>query len=179
MKYTTENILPLTDRKFLFFWGHTPKQAGVPDQACLSQWWEAAFTVEGITYPSAEHWMMAGKARLFGDEETLAQILVTPKPGQAKGLGRTVKDFDHEEWMKHAYDIVLQGSLHKFGQNEALKAFLLNTGNKILVEASPVDFVWGIGMAHDHRDAMNPAAWRGPNLLGFALMEARDILSNR
>ncbi|MGN6416091.1 MAG: NADAR domain-containing protein [Pseudobacter sp.] len=65
----------------------------------------------------------------------------------------------------------------QFGQHPALRDFLLSTGSRILVEASPVDQIWGIGMAQDHKEIADPHAWRGPNLLGFALMETRGYLS--
>ena len=162
--------------KFLFFWGHRAKQAGVTDKSCFSQWWPVAFTVEGITYPSAEHWMMAKKAKLFQDEARLAKILASKSPSEAKKHGRAVQNFDLEIWKNASFDIVCEGNLHKFSQHETLKTYLLQTGNRVLVEASPVDPVWGIGMAMDHRHASEPAFWKGENLLGFALMAVRDRL---
>ena len=98
-------------------------------------------------------------------------------PAEAKKWGRKVKNFDPAIWDENKYDIVLQGSIHKFSSNLFLKEYLMNTNSRILVEASPVDPIWGIGLAKDHRDCRNPEAWRGENLLGFALMEVRDILS--
>ncbi|MBO9199318.1 MULTISPECIES: NADAR family protein [Niastella] len=162
--------------KYNFFWGHTPKIPGVTDKSCLSQWFPAAFTVEGITYPTAEHWMMAEKARLFKDEEALEKILNSSKPGTAKALGRTVRNFDKAVWEAKAYHIVVEGSVRKFSQNESLKNFLLTTGNTIIVEASPRDRIWGIGLGQE-RAAEGPHVWRGKNWLGFALMEARDKLN--
>jgi predicted NAD-dependent protein-ADP-ribosyltransferase YbiA (DUF1768 family) len=115
----------------LHFWGHKPTRTGAIGTGCLSQWWPATFTVDGQSYPSAEHWMMAGKARLFGDEDGLTAVL---------------------------------------------RDFLLATGRKVLVEASPYDRIWGIGMAATNPDMARPLAWRGLNLLGFALMEVRERL---
>ncbi|OCC03192.1 hypothetical protein BA190_19595 [Labrys sp. WJW] len=120
--------------------------------------------------------MMAGKARLFGDEQSLSEILTAASPKQAKQLGRGVKGFESSHWDAQKYRIVTEGSIHKFGQNPALKEFLLSTGEAVLVEASPVDRVWGIGLAGDDERAGNPLLWRGENLLGFALMQARDHL---
>jgi ribA/ribD-fused uncharacterized protein len=71
---------------------------------------------------------------------------------------------------------VVEGNLHKFSQDENLKEFLLNTNERILVEASPMDKIWGIGLAADHPNIENPILWKGENLLGFALMEVRDEL---
>jgi ribA/ribD-fused uncharacterized protein len=161
---------------FLFFWGHRPKIFGVACKACLSQWYDSPFLIDEILYPTAEHWMMASKARLFGDEAALAKILETPDPQKAKKWGREVRDFDTTRWQAACVPLVIQGNLAKFSQNESLKQFLLSTANSILVEASPVDHVWGIGLAADHPDAIVPRRWKGENLLGFALMAVRDRL---
>lgn len=162
--------------KFVHFWGHTPEADGHITETCLSQWWMADFKVDGQPYCCMEQFMMAEKARLFGDKETLAQIMEARVQGKIKALGRQVKDFDQGEWDKCKHTIVLTGNFQKFLQNPELKDFLLRTGDKILVEASPRDCVWGIGMGKVNENAENPAAWRGQNLLGFALMEVRDEL---
>ena len=162
--------------KYLFFWGHQPSKDGSITSSCFSQWWLSEFVVDGIKYKSAEHFMMASKARLFNDEETLKKILNCNKPAEAKKLGREVKNFNEEAWISKRYEIVLQASLNKFSQNNELKEYLIRT-SVVIVEASPVDSIWGIGMAKDHKDIENPEKWKGLNLLGFALMEARDQLS--
>jgi ribA/ribD-fused uncharacterized protein len=164
--------------EYLFFWGHTPKAPGVIDISCLSQWFPASFAVDGIVYPTAEHWMMAQKAKLFDDEDAYARILQAEKPAVAKAIGREVKNFDAPAWQQQAFQIVVDGSFYKFSQNESLKTFLLQTGNKVLVEASPFDKIWGIGMAKSHKDINDPKKWKGTNWLGFALMEARTLLKN-
>lgn len=161
---------------YLFFWGHKPLPNGEVGKPCLSQWWPASFNIQGVSYPTAEHFMMAEKARLFGDEEKRAQILKAANPSQAKKLGRQVRGFTEDAWARARFDFVVEGNLAKFSQNLALGQFLLGTGNRILVEASPVDRVWGIGLALDDARAENPEQWRGLNLLGFALMEVRDRL---
>ncbi|MGW7001733.1 NADAR family protein [Streptomyces sp. NPDC054933] len=163
--------------KYLMFWGHRPRPDGSVGPGCLSQWWPAEFTVDGVRYPTAEHWMMAGKARLFGDEETAAEVLAAGHPNEAKSLGRQVRGFDEELWARHRWDLVVEGNLAKFGQDPALRAFLVGTGSRVLVEASPLDRVWGVGLAADDERAADPARWRGLNLLGFALMETRSRLS--
>jgi ribA/ribD-fused uncharacterized protein len=91
-------------------------------------------------------------------------------------LGRQVRGFDEEAWTAARYDIVVAGSVAKFGQHEDLRAFLLATGERVLVEASPLDRVWGIGLAADDERASSPDRWVGLNLLGFALMDAREKL---
>ncbi len=159
--------------KYLFFWGHQPSKTGEVTSSCFSQWYDAGFTVEGIYYATAEHWMMAEKARLFGDEEACQKILAAPSPGHAKALGREVRGFDQSLWEAKRFDIVVAGNTHKFQQHNALGDFLQRTGNRVLVEASPVDSIWGIGLAADSEFAAKPPKWRGKNLLGFALMEVR------
>ncbi|MFL1378156.1 MULTISPECIES: NADAR family protein [unclassified Nocardiopsis] len=163
--------------KYLHFWGHRPHPSGEVSASCLSQWWPADFTVDGVLYRTAEHYMMAGKARLFGDDGILEEIVAAGHPRDAKELGRRVRGFDQEAWEAARFGIVVDGSVAKFGQHADLRDFLLGTGSRVLVEASPRDRIWGIGMSASHDDAENPALWRGHNLLGFALMEARARLA--
>ncbi|MNV23161.1 Swarming motility protein YbiA [compost metagenome] len=176
MNYTIEIILNEPSREFLFFWGHQPSRDGSIIKTCMSQWWLAPFEENGIVYKTAEHYMMAGKARLFNDEVTLERVLQKDSPKDVKDLGRQIQNFDAGLWDSKKFEIVRQANYLKFSQNNELMNFLSQTGNKILVEASPVDRIWGIGLAEDHQDAMNPLKWKGENLLGFALMEVRDQL---
>ncbi|MER8522696.1 NADAR family protein [Mesorhizobium sp. M0184] len=162
--------------QFMFFWGHQPAKDGRITSSCFSQWWPAFFEVGGARYPTAEHWMMAEKARLFGDEQALQQILKARSPKQAKNFGREVRGFDEATWNREKRRIVTEGSFAKFAQNKALGKFLQSTGSLVIVEASPVDRVWGIGLSAEDDRAANPLLWRGENLLGFALMSARDRL---
>jgi len=162
--------------KFLFFWGHTPDPRGRITETCLSQWWTARFEIEGITYSCAEQFMMAEKARMFHDKEMLSLILGAKHPKAMKAYGRSVRNFNQEIWENSCYDIVKKASMAKFSQNRELWEFLRSTKNRILVEASPRDRIWGIGMGKSNPDAKCPVKWKGSNLLGFALTEARDIL---
>jgi len=161
---------------FLFFWGHQPERDGTPGPGCLSQWWPAPFTIDGAAYPTAEHWMMAAKARLFGDDEALAAALAAPDPKAAKAAGRAARGFDEQAWAAARFDLVIAGNLAKFRQHPKLGAFLAATRPRVLVEASPRDRIWGIGMSAGNPDASRPSRWRGTNLLGFALMNVRDML---
>lgn len=113
----------------------------------------------------------------MGDEETRKRILASTGPKVIKALGREVRNFDESKWQKYRMGIVVTGNLHKFMDNEDLKLFLLSTRDKILVEASPYDTIWGIGMKEDEPDCHNIRLWKGENLLGFALMEVRGKLS--
>jgi ribA/ribD-fused uncharacterized protein len=162
---------------FLFFWGHQPGET--IGKGCLSQWWPSPFVVDGHTFATAEHYMMWGKANLFDDARTAERILAAEHPKQAKDLGRQVRNFDQAAWEAHRYDIVVEGNTHKFGQHDDLRAFLLGTGDRVLVEASPLDRVWGIGLRADDPRAEDPAQWRGLNLLGLALGDVRNVLAHR
>lgn len=136
--------------EYLFFWGHRQKTKGSPDASCLSQWFPAAFVVDGVRYATAEHWMMASKARLFGDSEVLARILEAASPEEAKALGRKVRGYDDDAWARARFDRVVEGNVAKFGQSPKLGAFLDATGERVLVEAAPRDCVWGIGLGRDN-----------------------------
>ncbi|WP_228254932.1 NADAR family protein [Aquirhabdus parva] len=163
--------------KYIFFWGHQKSKAESVTKTCFSQWYEASFDVESDHYLTAEHFMMAKKAELFGDIEIKNKILKAKDPGKAKALGRLVDGFDHEVWLKHRWDIVVQANIHKFQQNLRLKEYLLSTQSRVLVEASPVDQIWGIGLDAASPFAELPEKWQGLNLLGFALMEVRSLVS--
>jgi ribA/ribD-fused uncharacterized protein len=162
--------------KYVFFWGHTPKAPGVVGAECLSQWLPSVFTVDGVEFATAEHYMMWRKAELFQDRAVAAEILAATHPAEAKDLGRRVRNFDQATWEAERFGIVADAGVAKFSQHADLRAFLLGTGRRVLVEASPRDRVWGIGLSAGHEDAPRPEHWRGLNLLGFALMEARDRL---
>ena len=181
MKYTIENIRERYNNEevldFLFFWGHQPSKDGSIIKSCLSQWWVSRFMENDVIYKSAEHYMMEGKARVFHDPDIAAQIIATDNPKKVKALGRKISGYSDRVWNQHKYQIVKQANYLKFSQNARLKEFLIATTDKILVEASPVDFIWGIGMAEDNREVKNPNEWKGPNLLGFALMEVRDQIN--
>lgn len=163
--------------RYLFFYGHRPSPDGSVTASCFSQWWRSSFVVDELSYATAEHYMMAQKARLFGDEEMLAKIITASEPAQAKKLGRRVRGFDQLTWERNRFDLVVAGNLAKFSQHDDLREFLLSTGNQVLVEASPRDRIWGIGMSAANEKASDPQQWRGLNLLGFALMTVRTQLS--
>jgi ribA/ribD-fused uncharacterized protein len=148
----------------------------------FSQWHFSDFEIDGIVFPTAEHWMMLNKARLMGDSVAENAILRdmdtgspmgTPDPARAKKIGRQVKNWDEAKWEKHCFEIVVEGNVAKFSQDDDLRKFLLGTGDMVLVEASPHDKVWGIGLRREEPESKNPLKWKGKNLLGFAIMEAR------
>lgn len=167
--------------KYLYFWGHRPQSSGnaatSPDHSCLSQWFAASFEAEGQRYATAEHYMMAQKALLFGDVGSFRKIIQATHPKQAKMLGKNVRHFNEKVWQENRRQIVMNGNLAKFSQNPALGDYLRQTGKRVLVEASPVDKIWGAGLAQDDARIGNPHHWRGLNLLGFALMTVRGQLA--
>lgn len=162
--------------EYVFFWGHQLHKNGQIGKQSLSQWFPSPFTVDGVTYPTAEHFMMAEKARLFGDEEIREKILLAQGPDVAKKFGKLVRGFDEEKWRLNRFEIIIRGNQAKFEQIKQLKQFLLETKEKVLVEASPYDQVWGIGMSENDPRSTNPEQWKGLNLLGFALMVVRTGL---
>ncbi|WLE95427.1 MAG: NADAR family protein [Candidatus Electrothrix communis] len=162
--------------EYIFFWRHTPPEDGSANQSCLSQWYAASFEVEKIRFPTAEHYMMYRKAELFGDSDAAAKVMQSDNPGAAKAVGRSVRNFQRETWNKHCVETVTLGNINKFAQNRVILNYLLATDNKVLAEASPYDGVWGIGLGSDAKGIENPLTWKGKNLLGFALMEARARL---
>jgi ribA/ribD-fused uncharacterized protein len=155
----------VTQETFTLFW-HGP----------FSQWHPSAFVVGGLRFTHAEQFMMYAKAMLFGDRETADRILTATTPKEQKTLGRNVRGFDEAVWVLFREGVVFTGSYAKFSQNPELRETLLATRGTTLVEASPYDRVWGIGLAEDDPRAQDRAQWRGLNLLGEALTRVREIL---
>ena len=153
-----------TDR-FVLFWGGWP-----------SQWHPARFAVDGVAYSCCEQYMMAEKARVFGDEDALAKVLASESPREQKAIGRRVANFDPAVWTGVCRGIVYAGNLARFSQDPEARATLMATGDRTIVEASPLDRIWGIGLAPDSPRALDPAQWRGTNWLGVALTQVRDTL---
>ena len=151
--------------RFVFFW-----------DGFLSQWQPCVFEIDGVTYNCAEQYMMHCKALLFGDTAMAERILSAGTPREQKLMGQRVQGFDSAVWEREREGIVFRGNTAKFSQNSGLRKKLLRTGDKTLVEASPHDIIWGIGLAADDPDALDPDKWRGQNLLGKTLMAVRERL---
>lgn len=157
--------------KFTFFWGGP-----------FSQWHPCTFKDHTLstTFNCAEQYMMAGKAITFGDSDTLQKIMHSNSPREQKKLGRKVKGFDEGKWNGVAKDIVYKGNMFKFLQNKELRNLLLATEGTLLVEASPYDKIWGIGLKENDPKALDRATWRGKNWLGEVLTQVReDIINNK
>jgi ribA/ribD-fused uncharacterized protein len=142
----------------------------------FSQWAASDFEVNGIKYNCAEQYMMAQKARLFGDEVRLERIMRSDNPAEQKALGKKVARFRKNVWEAVARDVVMRGSLAKFTQSKAFLQDLMATEGMLLVEASPTDVIWGIGLAEWDPDAHDPTKWRGTNWLGEVLTDLRERL---
>jgi ribA/ribD-fused uncharacterized protein len=142
----------------------------------FSQWYPSNFKLNNVLYNCAEQYMMAQKALLFNDKESYLEIMNTNNPKYIKELGKKVKNFDNYVWEQNRFTIVLTACIAKFSQNESLKKVLLDTGLKTLVEASPYDKIWGIGLGTDDSRALNKNEWKGLNLLGLALTMAREVI---
>ena len=152
----------MTMSKFVFFWNGP-----------FSQWAKSKFVVDGVEFNTCEQYMMYKKAMLFNDTDTADAIMKTSDPRTQKSLGRQVKNFDDAVWMEHAFDYVVAGNRAKFSQNSQLNKALAETKGKVLVEASPYDKRWGIGMMEGDAGIEDPKNWRGENLLGYAITQVR------
>ncbi|KAI4739912.1 DUF1768-domain-containing protein [Aureobasidium sp. EXF-12298] len=155
----------------------------------LCQWYRCHFTdpISGLSFSSAEQWMMWNKAQLAGDEASAKTIMATASPRKQKQLGRDVENFDAEAWDRVKLTVVEQGNYLKFtqglntvsmkmgdgGEPVSLKSLLLATEERELAEASKFDRVWGIGFDAKEAAVTNRERW-GLNLLGTALMNVRE-----
>lgn len=164
--------------RYIFFWGHKSRNNFI-DRACFSQWYISYFEDGVREYCCMEQYMMYKKAELFNDDRTAAEIMGVSDPKKIKALGRKVRNFREEIWNQYKFEIVVRGNILKFSQNKELKKFLLSTNDAVLVEASPYDKVWGVGLKRDDVKINNPNKWQGENFLGFALMEVREKLQKK
>ena len=165
-----EDISPYEQNGYVCFW-----KPGDPE-GIFSNWAVTPFVSGGIRYPTAEHYMMAEKALLMGDDKTRQQILSSTNPSVVKKLGQQVKPWDENSWLEHRCRIMYEACLAKFTSSPDLREILLATDNKVLVEASPYDKIWGVGVLGSDPRAKNPRQWKGLNLLGKVLMKVRDDL---
>ncbi len=158
--------MKITDN-YVFFWN-----------GIYSQWHKAPMIIDKVEYNSCEQYMMHQKALLFGDNEIADLIMRESNPREQKKYGRMIKNFDKSVWDKNCLSIVYEGNLAKFTQNSELMAAMLSTGDKIFVEASPVDNIWGIGLDENAEGIEDPSFWLGLNLLGQALTLVKNKISH-
>ena len=154
-------------QKFTFFW---------ESDSPFSNWYACPFVHNGIEYNCSEQYMMYKKAILFGDHEVAEMIMEQSSPRKQKFLGRQVRGYVDEIWMDNCQDIMVPGLVSKFIQDTYSLNCILETGDSIIVEASPYDKIWGIGMTKNDPRATDPTQWEGKNFLGNVLMRARDVI---
>lgn len=150
----------------VYFWG----------DPTLSNWGPAPFEYKGHSFHNSEQAFMWEKAMCFNDKEIANEILKSSNPRVVKELGRQIKNYNEQTWAKRRYDAMYQVCLAKFSQNEQQRETLLGTGDRTLVEGSPYDVVWGVGIHWAHEEILDEKNWKGQNLLGKALMEVRKVL---
>jgi ribA/ribD-fused uncharacterized protein len=144
----------------------------------FSQWHHTPFDLHGHRYVTAEQWMMFAKARLFDDAENAAAILANDDPSVQKRLGALVRNFDQAIWDRWKLDIVLEGNRAKFAQNAGAARQLRSTGDAMLVEANPRDWIWGVGLSATDPGVLDTEQWRGTNLLGRILTRVRQEIAS-
>jgi ribA/ribD-fused uncharacterized protein len=143
-----------------------------------SQWHPSNFTIDGIEYNCCEQYMMAKKALTFNDQESYKMIMYSDNPRDQKAFGRRVKNFNAEVWSVISREVVYQANYAKFTQNPELRKQLMATGDLEIVEASPEDKIWGIGLHETDPRAWDKSTWQGTNWLGEAIMRVRETLKN-
>ncbi len=169
MQHTPKTLeLTATNRdNFVFFFGK---------ESPFSQFYPVNFEVDGKIYNCTEQFIMYQKAIMFKDMKNGKRIMSESNPLSMKQLGRLIQGFDKEIWESEAPSVVKRGNFAKFRQNPILEDKLFHTYPKVLVESSPNDCLWGIGLGENNEKAWNITTWRGKNLLGFTLMEVRHLL---
>uniref|UniRef100_A0A914QET9 NADAR domain-containing protein n=1 Tax=Panagrolaimus davidi TaxID=227884 RepID=A0A914QET9_9BILA len=149
------------------------------DKYVFSNHFPADFTVNGIAYSCSEQYYMRFKAVYFGDAEIAESIMQTSDPKEMKRYGRQVEGFDEEKWKNVSLQVMKIACYNKFTQNKILRYELFRTIDTTLVEASPMDRYWGVGLSMDNENIRNPSKWRGENLLGYILTKLRDHLKKQ
>jgi ribA/ribD-fused uncharacterized protein len=155
----------LNREDFTFFWGGE-----------FSQWAPTAFVIDGVDFTCAEQYMMYKKALMFGDFEIAEKIMATSSPREQKALGRKVKGFDKNRWEKYCRQIVYDANYAKATQDIDVMNYYKATMGTEIVEASPEDKIWGIGLHESDERILDRDQWDGTNWLGIAIMEVRETL---
>jgi len=162
---------PNADEKFFLNDEFVLFKSGIP-----SQWFPSPFILDDIHYVNCEQRMMYMKAKVFGDEDAMREVMETDDPKRHKEIGRSVKNFDPNVWNAKAYSIVVEANYAKFSQNPELKKFLLETGDRMFVECAPYDTIWGNGLNITDTLLTPIEEWKGRNMLGKAIMDVRKVI---
>lgn len=168
-KFTKKYNAQLENKNIIGFWGHSKNK----QYAYFSNWYQSNFNIENLNFCNVEQYLMYQKALCFKDNLISKKILNTTDPKEIKYLGRKVRNYNDIEWDKIRYDVLKKALKAKFTQNKLLLNKLIETKDSVLVEASPYDKIWGIGMDvnHEHKDYTK---WQGTNLLGWGLTEIKN-----
>jgi ribA/ribD-fused uncharacterized protein len=163
-----------TTDKFVFFY----RNADI-----YSNFYKSEFTKNGIAFSCGEQWIMYQKALTFKDkyptnQDIADKILKTNDPGKIKAFGRQVQGYDEIIWSGCRQQKTYEGLIEKFRQNENLKKQILATGTRELVEASPSDKIWGVGLTESDVRIEKKSNWKGQNILGKILTKVRSTLQN-
>jgi ribA/ribD-fused uncharacterized protein len=156
--------MKITDQFVLFYGG------------VFSQWYRSDILIDGVIYNCAEQYMMAMKAKCFNDADAHRKIMILKDPQQQKAMGRQIQNFDADKWNAIAKDVVYKANLAKFSGE--LRHHLMDTGEREIVEASPYDKIWGIGLGENDPRALDKSQWQGTNWLGECLMQVRETFQN-
>lgn len=168
--------MKLNPNTTICFWGHTSGPA-----AFLSNFYDLDIPIQshGREFSTSEHVYMWKKAIFFEDYPTAHLIEQAATPREAKALGRQVENFDVEAWDRYAASAMTYALLQKFSQDPVLGERLQMTGNCFLIEASPYDAIWGVGLSADDDNIYDTSKWKGHNLLGYCLMDVRKFLKDK
>jgi len=139
--------------------------------------YDAKIVVDGVTFPTVEHYYQWSKAKMFGDADAEKKIMKTASSKSVKTYGKKVKNFEEEKWDEKKIEIMRIGLRAKFSQHPELKDLLVSTKDRPIGEADPRDKYWGIGTGADTSKAKDPAKWPGKNMLGKLLTDLRDEFS--
>jgi len=142
----------------------------------FSQWFKSPFEIDGEKYSTAEQYMMYKKALLFEDEEVANAIMRTQNPREQKALGRKVRGFEWDVWESNCREYVYEANYAKFTQDQILLDEFISYGDREIVEASPKDYIWGIGLHYSDENCEDKYKWKGTNWLGEAIMRVRETL---
>lgn len=159
--------------EIVFFFSGSPELNADKE---FSNMFEAPMQVDGLTFPTVEHYFQWSKAKMFGDEEAATNIMKTASPKSVKAYGKKVKNFEKDKWEEKKNEIMKIALKAKFSQHPELRNKLQDTGTKLLAEANPRDKYWGIGTSFDTSKAKDPAKWPGKNVVGNMLQELRSEL---
>ncbi len=142
----------------------------------LSNWYPSPFDLDGMRFTSTEQYIMYRKCMAFGDEKSAAAVMTTNDPAKQQEIGRYAENYIDSAWKAMRQSVATVGLLEKFRQNEELRNKQLDTGDAYLVECAHLDKAWACGRGLDENERFDASLWTGSNILGFALMEVRNMI---